>query len=77
MNIGNADPVPLMDFIAAIEGATGRTARKNLMEMQPGDVPATWADTGLLQRLTGHSPSTSVTDGVARFVTWYREYYQV
>jgi UDP-glucuronate 4-epimerase len=77
VNIGNSNPVPLMEFIAAIEAATGRTARKNLMDMQPGDVPATWADTGLLQRLTGHSPSTSVADGVAQFVEWYREYYAV
>ncbi|MGI3186555.1 NAD-dependent epimerase/dehydratase family protein [Nioella aestuarii] len=77
VNIGNANPVPLMDFIAAIEAATGLIAHKNLMDMQPGDVPATWADTGLLQRLTGHSPSTDVTDGVARFVAWYRDYYRV
>jgi UDP-glucuronate 4-epimerase len=77
VNIGNANPVPLMEFIAAIEAATGQVARKNLMDMQPGDVPATWADTTLLRRLTGHSPSTSVADGVARFVDWYRDYYAV
>lgn len=77
VNIGNANPVPLMEFIAAIEAATGQVARKNLMDMQPGDVPATWADTTLLRRLTGHNPSTSVADGVARFVNWYRDYYAV
>lgn len=77
VNIGNASPVPLMDFINAIEAATGRTARKNLMDMQPGDVPATWADTTLLQRLTGETPATPVDEGVARFVTWYRSYYGV
>lgn len=77
VNIGNSEPVPLMEFIAAIETALGRTARKNFMEMQPGDVSATWADTGLLQRLTGHRPGTPVTEGVARFVAWYRDYYGV
>lgn len=77
VNIGNANPVPLMEFIAAIEAATGQVARKNLMDMQPGDVPATWADTTLLRRLTGHNPSTPVADGVARFVDWYRDYYAV
>jgi UDP-glucuronate 4-epimerase len=77
VNIGNSNPVPLMEFIAAIEAATGRAARKNMMAMQPGDVPATWANTTLLKRLTGHTPSTSVTDGVARFVEWYRDYYEL
>ena len=77
VNIGNSEPVPLMDFIAAIETALGRTARKNFMEMQPGDVPATWADTVLLQRLTGYRPETQVTEGVARFVAWYQSYYGV
>ena len=47
------------------------------MDMQPGDVPATWADGSLLHDLTGYSPKTSVPDGVARFVAWYRDYYQV
>ena len=77
VNIGNASPVPLMVFIEAIEAAIGRSARKNLMDMQPGDVPATWADTTLLNRLTGSSPTTPVADGVARFVAWYRDYYRV
>ncbi|MDU8912186.1 SDR family NAD(P)-dependent oxidoreductase [Aestuariicoccus sp. MJ-SS9] len=77
VNIGNASPVELGDFIAAIEAALGRKAERNLMEMQPGDVPATWADTALLQALTGKVPGTPVTEGVARFVAWYREYYGV
>lgn len=77
VNIGNADPVPLMTFIEAIESATGRKASMNMMDMQPGDVPATWADTGLLTRLTGYSPRTPVPEGVARFVHWYRDYYAV
>ncbi|RFU11785.1 NAD-dependent epimerase/dehydratase family protein [Rhodobacteraceae bacterium W635] len=77
VNIGNSDPVPLMDFIEAIEAATGRKAAKNMMDMQPGDVVATWADTGLLTRLTGYRPGTPVAEGVARFVHWYRGYHGV
>lgn len=77
INIGNGDSVQLMDFIAAIEAATGVEAKKNFMDMQPGDVPATWANTDLLQRLTGYQPRTSVKDGVAKFVDWYRDYYKV
>ncbi|MEL6952639.1 MAG: NAD-dependent epimerase/dehydratase family protein [Pseudomonadota bacterium] len=77
LNIGNAQPVRLLEFIEAIESATGREAHKNMMEMQPGDVAATWATTDLLQALTGYRPSTPVTDGVAKFVEWYRGYYQV
>ncbi|WP_226552771.1 NAD-dependent epimerase/dehydratase family protein [Celeribacter naphthalenivorans] len=75
VNIGNSDAVQLTDFIAAIEAATGQTAERNLMEMQPGDVPATWADASLLKRLTGYAPKTSVPEGVANFVRWYRQYY--
>ncbi|WP_417278887.1 NAD-dependent epimerase/dehydratase family protein [Celeribacter sp.] len=75
VNIGNSDAVQLTDFIKAIEAATGQTAERNLMEMQPGDVPATWADASLLKRLTGYAPKTSVPEGVANFVRWYRQYY--
>ncbi|WP_420005677.1 NAD-dependent epimerase/dehydratase family protein [Arenibacterium sp. LLYu02] len=75
VNIGNNDAVQLTDFIAAIEVATGRKAERNLMPMQAGDVPATWANTDLLQKLTGYAPTTSVTEGVAQFVRWYRQYY--
>jgi UDP-glucuronate 4-epimerase len=75
VNIGNSEPVKLVDFIAAIETATGLTAQRNLLPMQPGDVPATWADAHLLQHLTGHKPKTSVAEGVGRFVDWYRGYY--
>lgn len=77
VNIGNSESVALTDFIAAIEAATGKTAIRNLMPMQPGDVPATWADASLLQRLTGHRPKTPVTEGVADFVAWYRDYFRV
>jgi UDP-glucuronate 4-epimerase len=77
VNIGNSETVQLTDFIKAIEEATGRKAEQNLMPIQPGDVPATWADADLLHDLTGYRPRTSVQEGVARFVAWYRDYYQV
>jgi UDP-glucuronate 4-epimerase len=77
VNIGNDAPVRLLDFIAAIEAATGRTLEKDLQPIQPGDVPATWADTRLLQALTGFRPATPVADGVNRFVEWYRRYFGV
>ncbi|MFZ7091063.1 NAD-dependent epimerase [Primorskyibacter sp. 2E233] len=75
VNIGNSQAIQLTEFIEAIEAATGLEAKRNLMPIQPGDVPATWADATLLQRLTGARPGTTVQDGVARFVAWYRDYY--
>ena len=77
VNIGAAAPAPLMDFIAAIEAACGREAVKVMLPMQPGDVPATWADIGLLTDLTGFTPQVPMATGVARFVAWYRDYYRV
>ncbi|OJY25489.1 MAG: UDP-glucuronate 5-epimerase [Rhodobacterales bacterium 65-51] len=77
VNIGNGAPVQLMEFVAAIEAATGAEARKNLMPMQPGDVPATWADATLIEALTGPLPRTDIREGVRRFVDWYRDYYRV
>ena len=76
-NIGNHDPVELLDFIAAIERAAGRKAVMNLLPMQPGDVPSTYADVEDLREAVGFAPQTSVDDGVAKFVAWYREYYGV
>ena len=76
-NIGNQGPVLLMDFIAAIENATGVSAQKNLLPMQPGDVPATYADVSELTEWTGFMPGTPIAEGVARFVRWYRDYYRV
>lgn len=76
-NIGNNNPVELMDFIHAIEAAVGREAKKNFLPMQDGDVLATYADTDALSAWTGFSPATSVHEGVARFVAWYRDYYKV
>ncbi|WP_353473913.1 SDR family NAD(P)-dependent oxidoreductase [Salipiger sp. H15] len=75
INIGNSRAVPLGDFISAIEQATGLTARRNPMSMQPGDVPATWADATLLHDLTGYRPHTGLAEGVQAFVDWYRGYY--
>ncbi|MFA6218250.1 MAG: NAD-dependent epimerase/dehydratase family protein [Erythrobacter sp.] len=77
VNIGNSQPVQLGDMIAAVEDALGVRAQRNLLPMQPGDVPATWADTGLLRALTGYVPQTDIRDGVRRFVEWYRDYYEV
>ncbi len=75
VNIGNSDKVRLLDFVEAIEACLGKRAVRNPMPMQPGDVPATWADATLLERLTGYRPRTDVKDGIARFVEWFREYY--
>lgn len=77
VNIGNSDKVRLMDFIDAIEAETGRKAIRNYMPMQTGDVPATWADANLLKTLTGYQPQTNFREGVAAFVRWYRDYYQI
>jgi len=75
-NIGNNNPVKLMDFIEAIETALGRKAQREMLPLQPGDVPATYADVDALQQAVGFRPSTPLKTGVERFITWYREYYQ-
>lgn len=77
VNIGNSDMIRLMDFIEAIEDEVGTKAIRNYMPMQTGDVPKSWADTTLLQNLTGYRPQTDFRVGVARFVQWYRAYYNV
>ena len=76
-NIGNHNPVPLMDFIAAIEDAVGSKAQKNFMPLQDGDVPATHADMQALNDWVGYTPLTPVRTGIERFVEWYRAYYKV
>lgn len=76
VNIGNSEKVRLLDFIDAIETSLGKKAIRNYMEMQIGDVPATWADAALLKKLTGYQPQTNFRDGIDRFVTWFRDYYQ-
>jgi UDP-glucuronate 4-epimerase len=75
-NIGNNQAVSLMDFIAALEQALGRTAIKTLLPMQPGDVRATYADIDDFRRHTGFSPSTPLAEGLAKFAAWHRKYYK-
>ena len=77
VNIGNSSKIKLLDFVDAIEDTLGRKAIRNYLPMQPGDVPATWADATLLHDLTGSRPSTPLATGVAQFVEWYRDYYRV
>jgi UDP-glucuronate 4-epimerase len=74
-NIGNNQPVELMDFIACIEKATGREAKKNFLPMQPGDVPTTYADVDALAADVGFRPHTPIEEGVRRLVAWYRDFY--
>ena len=76
-NIGNNNPVELMHLIHALESELGKEARKNMLPIQPGDVPATYADVDALIMDVGFKPSTSIEEGIARFVQWYRDYYAV
>ena len=75
-NIGNNNPVKLMDFVDAIEKELGITAEKEFMELQPGDVPMTYADVGRLIEDTKFEPSTSVHEGIKHFIEWYKQYYR-
>jgi UDP-glucuronate 4-epimerase len=75
VNIGNSDKVRLLDFVDAIEDELGQKAVRNYMPMQMGDVPATWANADLLQKLTGYKPQTNIKDGIRDFVAWFRDYY--
>jgi len=77
VNIGNSDKVKLTDFIDAIERECGRKAIRRYLDMQKGDVPATWADATQLRELTGYAPATDIADGIRAFVTWYRDYFGV
>ena len=74
-NIGNNSPVELLDYITALEKALGKTAQKNLLPLQAGDVPATYANIDSLTDLIQFKPNTSVNEGVKKFVSWYRAYY--
>jgi len=76
-NVGNHEPVELLEVIRLLEGALGKTAKKRLLPIQPGDVPATYADVEGLQQVTGFTPQTSIRDGIQRFVEWYREFHGV
>jgi len=75
-NIGNDQPVQLLRFIELMEQNLGRTVEKRLLPMQPGDVPDTWADVSALRRDVGYAPNTTIEEGVARFVAWYKAYFQ-
>ena len=76
-NIGNNNPVELMEFIEAIEKALGKKAKKNMLPIQPGDVPATYADVSDLVEDLGYKPATSVQEGVNNFVKWYKEFFKI
>jgi UDP-glucuronate 4-epimerase len=76
-NIGNSSPVKLMDFIEAIETELGIQARKNLLPMQPGDVPSTWADVADLTQCLDYKPDTPVLQGIKKFISWYKEFYKI
>ena len=74
-NIGNNNPVELLEFIGEIETALGREAQKEFLDMQPGDVPATYADVDDLMQDVGFKPETSIATGIRQFIEWYRDYY--
>ena len=76
-NIGNSNPVELMDYIGALEKALGKTAEKEMLPLQAGDVPATYADVSDLMKDTGYKPNTPVEEGVAKFVAWYKDFYKI
>ena len=76
-NIGNNEPVELMRYIEVIEDCIGKKAEKNFLPLQPGDVPATYADIDALMNDVGFKPNTRIEDGIANFVKWYRDYYKV
>tara|TARA_Y100001978_G_C23693353_1_gene436073 strand:+ start:659 stop:1681 length:1023 start_codon:yes stop_codon:yes gene_type:complete len=75
-NIGNSNPIPLMEFIKAIEDKLGIKAQKEFLEMQPGDVSSTYADTSSLEDWTGFKPNTSIKKGISEFVDWYKSFYK-
>jgi len=74
-NVGNHDPVELLEVITLLEEALGKKAKRNLLPIQPGDVPATYADVESLERATGFRPRTPMREGIQRFVQWYSEFY--
>ena len=77
VNIGNSKCEKLTRYIEVLEEKLGRKAEQNLMPMQDGDVPATWADTSELNKITGYAPNTSIEEGVSKFVDWYVDFYNV
>ena len=77
VNIGNSNQVKLLDFVEAIETYIGKKAIRNYMPMQKGDVPATWANTELLKKLTGYAPKTNIKTGIKNFIDWYKVFYKI
>ena len=77
LNIGNSSPIKLGEYIEAIEVAVGKSAIRNMLPLQPGDVPDTFANVGRLQEYVGYKPNVGVPEGVTEFVNWYREYFGV
>jgi UDP-glucuronate 4-epimerase len=77
VNIGNSKKIKLLDFVKAIEVKLDKKAKKNFMDMQKADVPATWADASLIEELTGYKPNTKIDDGVSKFVDWYINFYKI
>ena len=75
--IGNSDPVPLMEYVNALEDVLGKKAIIEYLPMQPGDVEATFADTSLLESYIGFKPKTNIKDGIKKFIEWYRDFYQI
>ena len=77
VNIGNSEPVPLLELVDVLEKAFGKKAIRKYIGMQPGDVEATFANVELLRRLTGYTPKTRLEDGIKEFAEWYKSYYKV
>lgn len=76
-NIGNNNPVELLEVVRLLEEATGKKAKRELLPMQPGDVPATYADVDALMREVDFKPATPIGEGVKRFIDWYRDYFAI
>jgi UDP-glucuronate 4-epimerase len=76
-NLGNSNTVELLDFIRILEEELGQEAQKNMMPLQPGDVPETSADIRKSKEMLGFSPETSIKEGIKNFVAWYRDYYKI
>ncbi len=76
-NLGNHRPEKLLDFIAVLERALGRTAKKELLPLQPGDVPESFADIDTARRDLGFEPKTTIEEGIGRFVAWYKRYHRI
>ena len=77
INLGSGNPVELMDFITVLEKCLGKKAKQKMLPMQPGDVPATWADITKARELLGYEPKVQIEEGIRRFVEWYRRYYNI